>query len=37
MGALTLMCFIFNILFLKLIMACMLCVIYAREDNDSNV
>ena len=23
--------------FLKLIVACRLCVIYAREDNDSNV
>ena len=32
MGALT---FIF--IFLKLIVACRLCVIYVREDNDSNV
>ena len=32
MGALT-----FLLLIFKLIVACRLCVIYAREDNDSNV
>ena len=37
MGALT-FCFSFLIpLFLKLIVDCRLCVIYVREDNDSNV
>ena len=37
MGALTFL-FLFNVLFfLKLIVACRLCCIYAREDNDSNV
>ena len=37
MGAFTFMCFIFNIFFLKLIMVCKLCVIYVREDDDSNI
>ena len=42
MGALTLLLFIFNIFyfnifFLKLIVAWRLCVIYVREDNESNV
>ena len=38
MGALTILCFFFNIFFfLKLIVACRLWVIYVREDNDSNV
>ena len=36
MGALTFLCFIFNVL-MKLIVACRLCVIYVREDNGSNV
>ena len=34
MGALT---FFLIPFFLKLIVACILCVIYVREDNDSNV
>ena len=37
MGALPFLCFIFNMFLLKLIVACRLCVIYVREDNDSNV
>ena len=37
MGALTFLCLCFNIFFLKLIVTCILCVIYVREDNDSNV
>ena len=37
MGALTFSCSIFIIFFLKLIVACRLCVIYVREDNDPNV
>ena len=37
MGALTFLCFIFNIFFLKLIVAWRLCVIYVREDDDSSV
>ena len=38
MGALTFFCFFFEYLFfLKLIVACRLCVIYVWEDNDSNV
>ena len=38
MGALTFFFFFFLIpFFSKLIVACRLCVIYVREDNDSNV
>ena len=37
MGALTFLSFIFDIFFFKLIVACRLCVIYVKEDNDSNV
>ena len=38
MGALTFFVFLFLIsYFLKLIVACSLCVIYVKEDNDSNV
>ena len=38
MGALTFLLFFFLIpFFLKLIVTCRLCVIYVREDNDSNV
>ena len=38
MGALTFLFSLFLIpFFLKLIVACRLCVIYAKEDNDSNV
>ena len=37
MGAFTFLCFSFDIFFLKLIVVCILCVIYVREDNDSNV
>ena len=37
MGVLTFLCFIFDIFFLKLIVTCRLCVIYEREDHDSNV
>ena len=33
MGAFTFLCFIFYIL----IVACRLCIIYVREDNDSDV
>ena len=36
MGALTFLYIFFNSFFLKLIAACRLCVIYVREDNDSN-
>ena len=36
MGALTFPFFLIPF-FLKLIVACRLCVIYVREDNDSNV
>ena len=36
MGALFFV-FLFNIFFVKLIVAYKLCVIYVREDNDSNV
>ena len=36
MGALTFLLLNFNIFF-KLIVVCRLCVIYEREDNDSNV
>ena len=37
MGALTFVLFFFNSFYLKLIVSCRLCVIYMREDNDSNV
>ena len=37
MGALNFLFFFFYSFFLKLIVACRLCVIYARENNDSNV
>ena len=38
MGALTFLFFFFLIpFFLKLIVACRLCVAYVREDNDSDV
>ena len=37
MGALIFLLFSFNIFFLKLIVACRLCVIYVREDNDATV
>ena len=38
MGALNFLLFFFLIpFFLKLIVACRLCVIYTREDDDSNV
>ena len=37
MGAPTFLRFILNIIFLKLIVACRLGVIYAREDSDSNI
>ena len=37
MGALTALLSFFIHFFLKLIVACRLCVIYVREDNDSNV
>ena len=37
MGAHTFLCFFFNIFFLELIVVCRLCVVYVREDNDSNV
>ena len=37
MGALTFLCLFFYIFFLKVIVACILCIIYVREDNDSNV
>ena len=37
MGALTFLFYLFNIFFLKLIVACRLCVTYVREDNDSNL
>ena len=37
MGALTFLLLIFIFFSLKLIVACRLCVIYVREDNDSNV
>ena len=37
MGALTFLWFITSIFLLKLIVACRLCVIYVREDNDSNI
>ena len=37
LSALTFLLLIFNIFFLKLIVACRLCVTYVREDNDSNV
>ena len=35
MDALTFLCFSLNIFLFKLIVACILCVIYVREDNDS--
>ena len=37
MGAHTFLYFFFDIIFLKLIMACRFCVIYVREDSYSNV
>ena len=37
MGALTFWFFFLAPFFLKLIVTCRLCVIYVREDNDSNV
>ena len=37
MGALTFLLYFLIPFFLKLIVACRLCVIYVREDNDSNV
>ena len=37
MGALTFLCFSFDIFFFKLIVSCILCATYVREDNDSNV
>ena len=37
MGALTVLYFLFDIFFLKLIVTCRFCVIYVREENYSNV
>ena len=37
MGALTFLLYFLIPFFLKVIVACRLCVIYVREDNDSNV
>ena len=37
MGAFTFLLFFFILFFSKLIVAYRLCVIYVREDNDSNV
>ena len=37
MGALTLLLLFLTLLFFKLIAVCRLCIIYVREDNDSNV
>ena len=37
MGALTFLCIFLISFFLQLIVACRLCVIYVREDNDFNV
>ena len=37
MVALTFLCFFLNIFLLKLIVAFRLCVIYVRENSDSNV
>ena len=36
MGALTFLLFFLICFLLKLIVACRLCIIYVREDNDSN-
>ena len=36
-GALTFYCSFLVIFFLKLIVACRMCVIYVREDDDSDV
>ena len=37
MGALTFLRLFLISFFLKLIVTCILCIIYVREDNDSNV
>ena len=37
MGTLTFLLFFYISFFLKLIVACRLCIIYVRVDNDSNV